>query len=196
AGEDEEKAEDALMRSLTSIGSYEKIISTRTVAILTKRCAEPLANAKSIPVQYRGARRSVTEPSPFVATVWRPLATFFGANGPGERLKEDFGKEWCSTVFEEVVARYTALLIKIKQTEQSIRRVNRAPTFSLFGRTAGGEERDDERIRAQMMLDVDSLGNEARSLGFGMTEVVNGSEGYKELKRVASQGEAEPITPA
>ncbi|CAE6517893.1 unnamed protein product [Rhizoctonia solani] len=196
-GEDDEKAEDALMRSLTSIASYEKLISTRAIAILTKRCAEPLANAKSIPVQYRGARRSVTEPSPFVATVWRPLAAFFGTNGPGERLKEDLGKEWCSTIFEDVVARYTALLIKIKQTEQSIRRVNRAPTFSLFGtRNAGGEERDDERIRAQMMLDVDSLGNEARSLGFGMAEVVDSSEGYRELKRVASQGEAEPTTPA
>ncbi|KDN46181.1 hypothetical protein RSAG8_04408, partial [Rhizoctonia solani AG-8 WAC10335] len=197
AGEDEEKAEDTLARSLASIRSYEKTISTRAIAILTKRCAEPLANAKSIPVQYRGARRSVTEPSSFVATVWRPLATFFGDNGPGERLKADLGREWCSTVFEEVVARYIALLIKIKQTEQSIRRVNRMPTFSLFGaRNAGGEERDDERIRAQMMLDVDSLGNEARALGFGMAEVVDNSEGYKELKRVASQGEAEPTTPA
>ncbi|KAJ1304471.1 hypothetical protein OPQ81_005618 [Rhizoctonia solani] len=197
AAEDEEKAEDTLMRSLASIGSYEKVISTRVIAILTKRCAEPLANAKSIPVQYRGARRSVTEPSPFVATVWRPLMTFFGVNGPGERLKEDFGKEWCSVIFEDVVTRYIALLIKIKQTEQSIRRVNRAPTFSLFGsRNAGGDERDDERIRAQMMLDVDSLGHEARSLGFGMAEVVENSEGYKELKRVASQGEAEPTTPA
>ncbi|CAE6415454.1 unnamed protein product [Rhizoctonia solani] len=197
AGEDEEKAEDTLVRSLASIGSYENTISTRAIAILTKRCAEPLANAKSIPVQYRGARRSVTEPSPFVATVWRPLATFFGDNGPGERLKEDLGRKWCSSIFEEVVARYIALLIKIKQTEQSIRRVNRMPTFSLFGaRNAGGEERDDERIRAQMMLDVDSLGNEARALGFGMAEVVDNSEGYKELKRVASQGEAEPTTPA
>ncbi|CAE6497321.1 unnamed protein product [Rhizoctonia solani] len=197
AGDDEEKAEDALVRSLASIGSYEKTISTRAIAILTKRCAEPLANAKSIPVQYRGARRSVTEPSPFVATVWRPLAVFFGDNGPGGRLKGELGREWCSSIFEEVVARYIALLIKIKQTEQSIRRVNRMPTFSLFGaRNAGGEERDDERIRAQMMLDVDSLGNEARALGFGMVEVVDNSEGYKELKRVASQGEAEPTTPA
>ncbi|EUC64334.1 COG (oligomeric) complex component, COG2 protein, partial [Rhizoctonia solani AG-3 Rhs1AP] len=197
AGDDEEKAEDALVRSLASIGSYEKTISTRAIAILTKRCAEPLANAKSIPVQYRGARRSVTEPSPFVATVWRPLAVFFGDNGPGGRLKGELGREWCSSIFEEVVARYIALLIKIKQTEQSIRRVNRMPTFSLFGaRNTGGEERDDERIRAQMMLDVDSLGNEARALGFGMVEVVDNSEGYKELKRVASQGEAEPTTPA
>ncbi|KAF8705949.1 hypothetical protein RHS03_05077, partial [Rhizoctonia solani] len=197
AGDDEERAEDALVRSLKNISSYEKTIRTRAIAILTKRCAEPLANAKSIPVQYRGARRSVTEPSPFIATVWRPLATFFGENGPGERLRDDLGKEWCSAIFEDVVARYIALLIKIKQTEQSIRRVNRMPTFSLFGsRNSGGEERDDERIRAQMMLDVDSLGNEARALGFGMTEVVDNSEGYKELKRVASQGDAEPTTPA
>ncbi|CAE6431299.1 unnamed protein product [Rhizoctonia solani] len=197
ASDEEERAEDTLVRSLKNIASYEKVISTRAISILTKRCAEPLANAKSIPVQYRGARRSVTEPSPFVATVWRPLVQFFGENGPGERLRNEFGKEWCSVIFEDVLTRYISLLIKIKQTEQSIRRVNRMPTFSLFGsRNAGGEERDDERIRAQMMLDVDTLGNEARALGFGMAEVVDSSEGYKELKRVASQGDAEPTTPA
>jgi hypothetical protein len=92
--------------------------------------------------------------------------------------------------------RYTALLVKIKQTEESLRRVNKKPTFSLFGaRNAAGEERDDERIRAQMMLDVDALGDEARALGLGLAEVVETSEGYKELKRVAALGEAEPQTP-
>jgi hypothetical protein len=45
------------------------------------------------------------------------------------------------------------------------------------------------------MLDVDALGNEARALGLGLAEVVETSEGYKELKRVAALGEAEPQTP-
>lgn len=85
----------------------------------------------------------------------------------------------------------------MKQAEESLRRVKKKPTFSLFGaRNAADEERDEERIRAQMMRDVDSLGDEARALGMGLDEVVEKSEGYKELKRVAALGEAEPVTPA
>ncbi|KAG9125297.1 hypothetical protein FRC07_008218, partial [Ceratobasidium sp. 392] len=176
---------------------FEKPISTQAITILTRRCADPLSNARSIPAQYRGARRTVTAPSPFIASVWRPLGTFFANNGPGTKLKENLGPKWCETIFEDVVAKYTTLLLKMKQAEQSLRRVKRVPTFSLFGgKSAADEERDEERIRAQMMRDVEALGDEARRLGLGLADVVERSEGYKELKRVAALGDVEPTTPA
>ncbi|KAG8712025.1 hypothetical protein FRC09_020291 [Ceratobasidium sp. 395] len=197
ATEDDEKPEETLIRALANLASYEKPISTQIITILTRRCADPLSNARSIPAQYRGARRTVTAPSPFIASVWRPLSAFFANNGPGARLKEDLGPRWCEVIFEDVVAKYTTLLLKMKQAEQSLRRVKRVPTFSLFGgKSAADEERDEERIRAQMVRDVEALGDEARALGLGLAEVVERSEGYKELKRVAALGDAEPTTPA
>jgi hypothetical protein len=96
---------DTLFRALSNLASYEKPISVQIITILTRRCADPLSNARSIPAQYRGARRAVTAPSPFVASVWRPLSRFFADGGPGARLKEDFATEWCEAVFEDVVAR-------------------------------------------------------------------------------------------
>ncbi|QRV79502.1 conserved oligomeric Golgi complex subunit 2 [Ceratobasidium sp. AG-Ba] len=195
--EEEEKPEDTLRRALSNLESFEKPISAQLIAILTRRCADPLSNARSIPAQYRGAKRTVTAPSPFIASVWRPLSTFFADNGPGARLKEDLALRWCEIIFEDVVSKYTTLLLKMKQAEQSLRRVKRVPTFSLFGgKSAADEERDEERIRAQMMRDVEALGDEARSLGLGLAEIVERSEGYKELKRVAAMGDAEPTTPA
>jgi hypothetical protein len=84
----------------------------------------------------------------------------------------------------------------MKQAEQSLRRVKKVPTFSLFGgKNAADEERDEERIRAQMVRDVEALGDEARALGLGLVEVVERSEGYKELRRVAALSDAEPATP-
>lgn len=75
--------------------------------------------------------------------------------------------------------------------------MNKKPTFSLFGaRNAANEERDDERVRAQMMLDVEALGDGARAVGFGLAEVVGESQAYQELKRVAALGEVDPATPA
>lgn len=100
---------ETLTRALTHLESYQTPIQSQTISILTRRCTEPLSNARSIPAQYRGARRSVTSPSPFVSTVWRPLGGFFASGGPGERLKEDLGKEWCEVVFEDVVVRYVFL---------------------------------------------------------------------------------------
>ncbi|KAG8747151.1 hypothetical protein FRC10_002200 [Ceratobasidium sp. 414] len=188
---------ETLLRALANLGSYEKPISTQVIAILTRRCADPLSNARSIPAQYRGARRTVTAPSPFIASVWRPLSAFFADGGPGARLKGDLGPKLCEVIFEDVVAKYTSLLLKMKQAEQSLRRVKRVPTFSLFGgKSAADEERDEERIRAQMMRDVVALGDEARALGLGLAEITGRSEGYKELKRVAALGDAEPTTPA
>ncbi|KAG9087523.1 hypothetical protein FRC06_002496 [Ceratobasidium sp. 370] len=195
--EDDEKPEETLLRALANLGSYEKPISTQVISILTRRCADPLSNARSIPAQYRGARRTVTAPSPFIATIWRPLSAFFADGGPGAKLKGDLGPKWCEVIFEDVVAKYTSLLLKMKQAEQSLRRVKRVPTFSLFGgKSVAEEERDEERIRAQMMRDVEALGDEARTLGLGLAEVTERSEGYKELKRVAALGDAEPTTPA
>ncbi|KAB5596055.1 hypothetical protein CTheo_572 [Ceratobasidium theobromae] len=102
-----------------------------------------------------------------------------------------------SGVHQSLKMSLQAVLVKIKQTEESLRRVNKKPTFSLFGaRNAANEERDDERVRAQMMLDVEALGDGARAVGFGLAEVVGESQAYQELKRVAALGEIDPATPA
>jgi hypothetical protein len=61
-------------------------------------------------------------------------------------------------------------LSAMKKTEESLRRLKKGQTstFSLF-RTASNakddESRDQERIRAQMIIDVNAFGKDAESIG-------------------------------
>lgn len=92
--------------------------------------------------------------------------------------------------------RYTANLSGMKKTEDSLRRYNKSKrsTFMLFGAASSAaavagddkEARDEARIRSQMVLDVETLGKNARSLGNVID--VDGSEEFKELLSIASQG--------
>jgi hypothetical protein len=66
--------------------------------------------------------------------------------------------------------RYSNHLTSWKKSEQSLRRLNNAakPTFSLFGAGKPSKDdkaRDDERIRTQMIVDVNTLGQDAAALG-------------------------------
>jgi len=61
-------------------------------------------------------------------------------------------------------------LTAMKKTEESLRRLKKGKksTFSLFGTSNPGKDeegRDEERIKVQMILDVEAFGKDARSLG-------------------------------
>lgn len=63
---------------------------------------------------------------------------------------------------------YTSYLTAMKKTEESLKRLNKrkkAP-FSLFANSGNvtDESRDEERIRSQMILDVEGFGRDAESL--------------------------------
>ena len=81
--------------------------------------------------------------------------------------------------------RYIYFLNAMKKTEVSLRRLKkgRTSTFSLFG---GGSSNDDgkadeEKIRAQMILDVTAFGKDAALLGVS----IEGSATYHTLKDLA-----------
>lgn len=71
----------------------------------------------------------------------------------------------------------------MKKTEESLRRLKKGKkaTFSLFGTSNPGKDdegRDEERIRTQMIHDVDAFGKDAQSLGVEL----DSSESYQALK--------------
>jgi hypothetical protein len=81
--------------------------------------------------------------------------------------------------------RYIYYLSAMKKTEESLRRLKKGKktTFSLFGNANAAKEddgRDEERIRIQMIYDVEAFGKDGESLGV----VVEGSESYKALREM------------
>ena len=73
----------------------------------------------------------------------------------------------------------------MKKTEESLRRLKKGKrvAFSLFGSTGSTKDedwRDEERIRIQMILDMDAFGRDAKSLGLSL----EGCENFKALKEI------------
>lgn len=113
--------------------------------------------------------------------------------GVGEALKPDYLKPYAEEVFENVVqrcvvspsyigaallkgcSRYIFYITAMKKTEESLRRLKKGKkattglfgTASLFGHASQGKEDDnkeEERIRTQMILDVEAFGKDAELL--------------------------------
>jgi len=71
----------------------------------------------------------------------------------------------------------------MKKTEESLKRLKKGKktTFSLFGGSSMSKDedgKDEERIRTQMILDVEAYGKDAELLNV----TVDGSESYIALK--------------
>jgi hypothetical protein len=148
-------------------------------------------------------KRAPTEPSYFVPSILRPVKSFFAigtGDGPGASLKAEYLQPFASDIFQSVSQRfvhcrisfgfvlmrkhyrYAFYLTAMKKTEESLRRLKkgRQSAFSLFGNTTAGNDEDEERIRNQMILDVDAFGRDAESLGVSP----HASEAFKSLKEM------------
>ena len=65
--------------------------------------------------------------------------------------------------------RYAYYLTAMKKTEESLRRLKkgRQTAFSLF--SGAGSDEDEERIRTQMILDVEAFARDAETMGVNPT---------------------------
>jgi len=68
-----------------------------------------------------------------------------------------------------IAPRYISYLTAIKKAEEPLKRLKKKtrPTFSLFGTSpnVNDDAKDEERIRSQMILDVESFGEDAQASG-------------------------------
>ncbi|KZT10815.1 COG complex component [Laetiporus sulphureus 93-53] len=184
--------EDALKRSISSLTSLIPPLSSQIIAILARRACDALLSMRSIPSQFRAmssSRRMPTEPSYFISLIFRPIKNFFAidnAEGPGAPLRGNFLQAYAEEVFEIVVQRYIYYLSAMKKTEESLRKLKKGKksAFSLFGSSAKEDDgrADEEKIRAQMMLDVEAFGKDAESLGVATSQ----SGSFKSLRDMAS----------
>ena len=173
-------ATDALKHSLSKLTSLVPTFLSQIVLILSRRGCDALLSMRSIPSQFRAmssSKRTPTEPSYFVSLIFKHTKAFFAiqtVDGPGAALKDAFLQPVAEEVFEVVAQRYIFFLSAMKKTEESLRRLKKGKksTYSLFGSSAREDDgrADEEKIRTQMILDVDAFGREAESLGVAVQE--------------------------
>ncbi|RPD78692.1 COG complex component [Lentinus tigrinus ALCF2SS1-7] len=172
--------EDALKQALSKLTSLVPTLLSQIVVILSRRGCDALLSMRSIPSQFRAmssSKRMPTEPSYFVSLIFKHTKAFFAiqtVDGPGSALKDTFLKPVAEEVFEVVAQRYIYFLSAMKKTEESLRRLKKGKksTYSLFGSSSREDDgrADEEKIRTQMILDVDAFGREAQSLGVAVQE--------------------------
>lgn len=93
------------------------------------------------------------------------------------------------TLFEDLANRYEAALSKMKKDGDALRRLKKGRQgFQLFGRntsssSAANEEAasaEDEKVRIQMNVDIETFAKDAENLGV----VLGDSEALKTLRTV------------
>ncbi|KAI0785678.1 COG complex component [Abortiporus biennis] len=191
--DDSVNLEDTLRHAMSRILSLVPPLCSQIILILSRRGCDALLPMRSIPSQFRAmssSKRLPSEPSHFVALVFRPLKTFFGigsVDGAGAAIKDYYLTAFAEEVFEIVAQRYIYFLTAMKKTEESLRRLKKGKksTFSLFGSSSTPREdegrADEEKIRAQMILDVEAFGKDAEKLGVAVRE----HETYRSLVELA-----------
>ncbi|KAF8630630.1 hypothetical protein AX15_002781 [Amanita polypyramis BW_CC] len=187
--------ENALRHTLSNLTRLIEPMSNQIVNILTKRCCEALLPVRSVPAQFRAManKRMPHEPSYFVLSILRPVKAFFGigtSEGVGSPLRNKFLTAYATEVFDSVTQKYILHLTTMKKTEESLKRLKKGKksTFSMFGGasvTKDEEGRDEERIRAQMVIDVEAFGQDALILGVDTEK----HDPYKALKELVHTAE-------
>ncbi|KAF9062113.1 COG complex component [Rhodocollybia butyracea] len=172
---EEPTPQDALENISLAISALIVPMSSTIVLILTERCVVPLSAVKKIRTDLRAKtnKQLPTEPHPWVSSILRPVKVFFGiigSDGVGVALKNDYLDLWANQIFENVCEKYISHVSTLKKAEESLRRLKRGTKstgFSLFGSAnpKDDEGRDEERIRVQLILDIEALGKDATTLG-------------------------------
>ncbi|KIO31284.1 hypothetical protein M407DRAFT_68051 [Tulasnella calospora MUT 4182] len=180
-----QKPEEVLKSSLEHLHNFMPEISSQIMIVLSRRCCTVLSRIKSIISQFwaMNKKRDPTGPSDFVPDILKPIRQFFELDGVNELIDERDRQSWANQIFEFTADRYTAHLGAMKQTKDSLKRYKKG--FSLFGGGGsrdGEEAKDEERLRAQILLDVEAFGEDARRLGVA----VDASEAYAKLRAAAS----------
>ncbi|KAI0823373.1 COG complex component [Trametes gibbosa] len=183
--------EDALQHSLSRLTSLVPALLNQIVLILSRRACDALLSMRSIPSQFRAmstSKRVPTEPSYFVSLIFKHTKAFFGiqaVEGPGAAMKDGYLTPVAGEVFELVTQRYIFFLSAMKKTEESLRRLKKGKksTYSLFGNSGRDDDgrADEEKIRTQMVLDVEAFGREAEALGV----LVKENAAYRSLVEMA-----------
>ncbi|KAF9227314.1 COG complex component [Gyrodon lividus] len=181
--------EGALREQLDSLDAIAAHLTRQIVILLARRACDALLPVRSIPSQFRAmsSKRMPTEPSYFVPLILRPVKAFFGIGGPrvaGDRLRDTLLKKSATEVFDGVCQRYIQYLMAMKKTEESLRRLKKGKksTLGIFNSasTSTDDERDEERIRTQMVIDVEAFGQDGKSLSVDVPSL----ESYMQLTQM------------
>ncbi|XP_064599671.1 conserved oligomeric Golgi complex subunit 2-like isoform X1 [Liolophura sinensis] len=139
---------------------------TFIVEDVSSQCSVHLRQVNDIPRLYRRTNREVpSKPSAYVSGLAKPLRRFLDEHSP--LLTSDNQNQLAAQVFSSITLQYCSVtsdvLTSVKKMEDSLKRLKKARGT---GPTAGSQGMsDDDKIRQQLILDIDCYGQQMSQFG-------------------------------
>uniref|UniRef100_H2TPH6 Conserved oligomeric Golgi complex subunit 2 n=1 Tax=Takifugu rubripes TaxID=31033 RepID=H2TPH6_TAKRU len=160
----------ALFDSRARLSSSVPSLNSRMSQHLTERCCRFLKSAAEVPRLYRRTNKEVPVlASAYMDNALRPLH---------QLLTDSMGlvtpsttHEWLHVALSECTQRYyetiSEVLSSVRKMEESLKRLKQARKGATTAATAGanGGPTDDGKIRLQLALDVEYLGEQIQKMG-------------------------------
>uniref|UniRef100_A0A8C3AQH2 Conserved oligomeric Golgi complex subunit 2 n=1 Tax=Cyclopterus lumpus TaxID=8103 RepID=A0A8C3AQH2_CYCLU len=157
--------EDALTDSRTCLSSSIPTLNTRMTQHLTDRCCRFLKSASEVPRLYRRTNKDLpVRASAYMDNALRPLHQLL--TDSTELVTASTAQEWLRVALSDCTQRYyetiSEVLSSVRKMEESLKRLKQARKGAIATTTAGANAAptDDSKIRLQLALDVEYLGEQ------------------------------------
>ncbi|XP_059119813.1 conserved oligomeric Golgi complex subunit 2 isoform X2 [Peromyscus eremicus] len=165
----------ALEDSQSSLSAHMPALSSRIVQDLSESCFSYLKSALEVPRLYRRTNKEV--PSTASSYVDSALKPFYQLqHGHGNKVKPAVMQQWLQEALSESTHKYfetvSDVLNSVKKMEESLKRLKqarRAPTTNPVSSSGGMS--DDDKIRLQLALDVEFLGEQIQKMGLQTSDI-------------------------
>ena len=173
-----ETAKDIFQQSLEESQTMlkmnqQKLTQLITSRVSTKSCAY-LKQVSDIPRLYRRTNRDIpTKACTYLTSLLDPIEKFALNNGNNE-----FSKHWLTLIFTEVSSKFLAqvgdILDSVQKMEESLKRLRRVRDKNSSEKNVQEKSAlnisDDDKIRLQLFVDVQTFGQAMEKLGVEKSE--------------------------
>ncbi|XP_052327102.1 conserved oligomeric Golgi complex subunit 2-like isoform X1 [Oncorhynchus keta] len=166
---------EALEDSKASLSGCIPTLNRKMTQHLTERCFRFLKSASEVPRLYRRTNKELpSRASAYMDNALRPLHQLLSDSK--DMVKPSISQDWLRITLNDCTHRYfetiSDVLSSVKKMEESLKRLKQArktvPTNTTG--TTGGPT-DDSKIRLQLALDVEYLGEQIQKMGLQPADI-------------------------
>uniref|UniRef100_A0A4W5JDY7 Conserved oligomeric Golgi complex subunit 2 n=1 Tax=Hucho hucho TaxID=62062 RepID=A0A4W5JDY7_9TELE len=166
---------EALEDSKASLSGCIPTLNSKMTQHLTERCFRFLKSASEVPRLYRRTNKEVpSRASAYMDNALRPLHQLLCDSK--DTVKPSITQDWLRITLNDCTHRYfetiSDVLSSVKKMEESLKRLKQARktvTTNTTGTTGGPT--DDSKIRLQLALDVEYLGEQIQKMGLQPADI-------------------------
>lgn len=167
----------ALEDSQSALSAHVPALSSRIAQDLSEACFSYLKSALEVPRLYRRTNKEVpSTASSYVDSALKPLYQL--QSGHGDKVQPAVMQSWLQEALSDSTHRYfetvSDVLNSVKKMEESLKRLKqarRSPATNPVSSSGGGGMSDDDKIRLQLALDVEHLGEQIQRMGLQTSDI-------------------------